>query len=758
MVLRPSQEKILKYEGGKVAVSAVPGSGKTFTLSALAARLIADEFVDPEIDQRILIVTYTNSGVENFKAAIRRRLDEVDLPLLGFDVRTLHSLALEIIRFADAGFSVDGSSFVVIDELQSKDALARAIETWHKNNREHWKTAMEQSGFKSEHQWNRSIRGLAGSFIRTAKNERFRPDEILSRLEETNEQVGRQTLFKILAEIYLQYQNGLNKQAAYDFNDIIWRAVDLVTERDDLQESLVGRWPYVLEDEAQDSIPLQEALLELITGSSGNWVRVGDPNQAIMSTFTAADPLNFNDYLNRPDVSVFTLPNSGRSAPLIFGAANALLKSVLNHHPIFEIRQYAFRYQLIKPTLKSDAQPNPENRDSPIRIKVFRSREDEEIPVVSKMAKDHCRVHPSQTAAILVPTNDIGRLVSQALERIEAPYDDRLRSGGRVRDIAGALWAVLALKAEPLRAVHLVNVYDAFEQLGAHGHDSEQPDQDRFRILLRSISRPEDFILASDDSIKKVMPKGIASEEDLEKLSEFSRKLSGYFQLQPLAIDDLLLAISEELFHDSSLPNQSLRESDIALAYQIVGVIRQWQEANPQWRLPDYADQLSALISGGGSLPNIGPSQEGFEPKPGRITLVTQHGAKGMEWDAVFIIGLDRQWIPDVLDDKLFEQGRKFGIDLSAEIAAQLKLLNEEKSGTYSGRTPFESALIDLICERLRLFYVGITRARQYLYLSRSREVSRYNITEPRESARALGIIHNFLLSRDVRNNMSLET
>ena len=100
-----------------MAVSAVPGSGKTFTLSALAARLIADGFIDPELDQRILIVTYTNSGVENFKAAIRRRLDELDLPMFGFDVRTLHSLALEIIRFADTGLSTDGSTFVVIDEL-----------------------------------------------------------------------------------------------------------------------------------------------------------------------------------------------------------------------------------------------------------------------------------------------------------------------------------------------------------------------------------------------------------------------------------------------------------------------------------------------------------------------------------------------------------------------------------------------------------------------------------------------------------------
>src|SRR5690606_9658241 len=75
--LRPAQADILQYDRGRMAVSAVPGSGKTFTLSLLAAQLIASK-IDPE-RQQILIVTYLNASVDTFKARIRKRLNEMGL-------------------------------------------------------------------------------------------------------------------------------------------------------------------------------------------------------------------------------------------------------------------------------------------------------------------------------------------------------------------------------------------------------------------------------------------------------------------------------------------------------------------------------------------------------------------------------------------------------------------------------------------------------------------------------------------------------
>jgi DNA helicase-2/ATP-dependent DNA helicase PcrA len=129
-------------------------------------------------------------------------------------------------------------------------------------------------------------------------------------------QVFNSPLLHMMTGIYDRYQSILVHQGALDFDDLIWLATDLLKEREDLALVLRQRWPYVLEDEAQDSVPLQEILLSNLTGQNGNWVRVGDPNQAVTSSFTAANPRFFNDFINLPHVDSKPLPNSGRSAPL----------------------------------------------------------------------------------------------------------------------------------------------------------------------------------------------------------------------------------------------------------------------------------------------------------------------------------------------------------------------------------------------------------------------------------------------------------
>src|SRR5512136_1224403 len=91
---RPAQSRILEYNHGKMGISAVPGSGKTHTLSALAARLILSSQIDSE--QEVLVVTLVNSAVENFASRIKEFL-AVPMPF-GYRVRTLHGLAHEIIR------------------------------------------------------------------------------------------------------------------------------------------------------------------------------------------------------------------------------------------------------------------------------------------------------------------------------------------------------------------------------------------------------------------------------------------------------------------------------------------------------------------------------------------------------------------------------------------------------------------------------------------------------------------------------------
>jgi DNA helicase-2/ATP-dependent DNA helicase PcrA len=259
-------------------------------------------------------------------------------------------------------------------------------------------------------------RHTAAAFIREAKNESYRPEAIFAAIragsageqrgeeeaEKTSEgapDVARSPLMYMLAGIYSRYQTALARQGGLDYDDLIWSAADRLEHEPDLVEALRRRWPYVLEDEAQDSVPLQETLLEQLTGPSGNWVRVGDPNQAITSTFTAAHPRFFSRFMDRPDVAARTLPNSGRSAPLIIGAANALLNWTIDNHPVPEVAPTPSAARTSLTTLPGDAQPNHLTAAA-ARIRVYRHREEDELPAVARLAWEYSQEKPDQTLAI----------------------------------------------------------------------------------------------------------------------------------------------------------------------------------------------------------------------------------------------------------------------------------------------------------------------------------------------------------------------
>ena len=780
--LRPAQEEILQYEGGRMAVSAVPGSGKTFTLSLLAAQLIADGHIDAGAGQDVLIVTYLNSSVDAFKASVRRHLLQMDLPLTGFDVRTLHSLGLEIVRTAAGGLGSD-EELIVLDEAQAANFLTRATAGWIDDHPELWRAFLPaEESVRLSTRWRDISERTAAAFIRTAKNERYRPAIVQARLERAWQAIAQEEdppvhvqesaaplqLVRMLNGIYTRYQQILRRQGALDFDDLIWEAADLLETRPDLAASFRQRWPYVLEDEAQDSVPLQEALLSALSGLHGNWVRVGDPNQAITSTFTAAHPRYFNDFIDRPDVVARPLPNSGRSAPRIFEAANTMLHWVMDHHPVPEVREHAFRRQNILPTPPGDAQPNPPDTESNIRIKVYAHREDEELPSVARLAVRYARSRPDHTLAILTPTNDDGFRVAEHLDELDADYDSLLRGGAREREVAAIMQALLSLLADPLNTTALAAAHQALVDLehpaagaidgqagdedeGA-GEDGPSPELKRFHAILRSVHRPEQLLFPeTEEGVAAALPVGVATEDDYLRLQPFLDFLQRIFALRPLPIGDLALALGDELFartagdDEDGYTREYDREYDLSIAYQIASLLSYWRDLHPAWRLPELAKELDDVASGRRSLPTTSASELGFEPEPGRITLATQHKAKGMEWDAVFLVGIDGFWIPSTLDAPFLGVHDFLGGDPTAEATARLGDLMDEEAGLYPGRSATESAHIEVICERLRLLYVGITRARRYLHISRSRATRRYNRDRDAEPTTVLGVLYRYL-------------
>ncbi|MDT8305755.1 MAG: ATP-dependent helicase [Anaerolineae bacterium] len=778
--LRPAQEAVLAYSGGQMAISAVPGSGKTYTLALLAARLIASGQIDVAGGQQVLIVTYLNASVETFRARIRQHLQEAGAPLQGFDVRTLHSLGLEIVRAARG--SDNGDPIAVVDEAQASGYLAQAVSGWIEAHPEAWRAFLpDAAGVQMRARWREITERTAQVFIRTAKNERYPPVAVERALREQastlpdpatiEDQTALDSstpdtnlaLLWMLNGIYGRYQAILARQGALDFDDLIAEAVRLMESQPDLVAVLRQRWPYVLEDEAQDSVPLQEVLLGMLAGAEGNWVRVGDPNQAITSTFTAAHPRYFNAFLGRPGVAERPLPNSGRSAPRIMALANHLIDWASSNHPVAEVRQGAFRRQRIEPTPPGDSQPNPEDFANNIRIKVYEQREEGELPAVGELAYRYVRTHPEQTAAILVPTNRVGYAMAEELDRLDAPYDNLLRGGVREREVASALQGILALLADPLDTRALVLAHEALVELGhpaagAFELETEEgrPTEELARIqtLLRSTHQPERLLFPrTATDVVAALPATVASEEEIARLQPFLALLQKAFALRSLPVDDLTLALADELFAvvqpDGS--NGHSHEFDLSVAYQIANLMRQWRDLEPRWRLPELATQLAEVAAGRRLLPGSGSDETGYEPRAGRISLATQHGAKGLEWDAVFLVGVDGLWIPGSLDAPFLGVHDFLGGDPTAEAAAQLHALMEGDAGLYPGRSATESAHIEVISERLRLLYVGITRARRYLHISRSRRVRRYRREERTEAAEAVGALYRFLHGDDGR-------
>ncbi|MDX1616740.1 MAG: ATP-dependent helicase [Candidatus Promineifilaceae bacterium] len=749
MRLRSAQREILTYRGGRTAISAVPGSGKTFTLALLATELLSDGMLEPARGEEVLIVTYMTASVEAFRSRIRQQLLERELPLRGVDVRTLHSLSLEIIRTASGYATVGNSQLIVADESQQGHYLATAVNGWIEANHSFWQAFLPESADRFKVRWRRITEQTARAFIRAAKNERLRPERILARVQagsaDSPTQSSDYALVQMLAGIYWRYQHILERQGVVDYDDLIWQAAQQMEERADLRQAFAERWPFVLEDEAQDSIPLQEDLLEAVTGPSGNWIRVGDPNQSITSTFTAAHPRHFLAFLRRPNVKTLPLPNSGRSAPLIFEAANRLVEWACNSHPVEEVRERAFRPQTILPTPPGDAQPNPSDHDATFRIRVFRHREEREIPAVAHAATAYVRRYPEQTVAILVPTNEVGYDTVPHLDQLRAPYDDLLRGSGRQRDVAAVVSALLTLIADPLSNQALVDVYVKLHDVEHETVSVSHEMADRLKILLRSIHEPELLLFADRrQQLSRALPTGIASEEEKAALEKLGGFLAQVFALASLPPGDLILSLGDLLFADPA-PNRQSDSASLTVAYQLSHAVRRWLDTQPEWRLPELASQMSSIASGRQSLPGSYSDTAGFQPRPGRITLTTQHGAKGMEWDAVYLLGIDGFWIPDDLQAGFLGVHQFLGGDPAAEAVAQLRLLMYGDAGLYPGRDATESAHIDVISERLRLLYVGITRARRFLQISRSRAVRRYGREYDATPTAALGVLHRYL-------------
>ncbi len=237
------------------------------------------------------------------------------------------------------------------------------------------------------------LESLTLAFIRSAKDHRLTPESLQARLRSAPAPL---LLAEMGLEIYADYQRALAYRGAVDFDDLIRLALDLLESDDEFLERLRYRFPFILEDEAQDSSELQEAILGKLAGEDGNWVRVGDANQAIFETFTTASPELLRRFIGaNPHVD---MDESGRSQPRIIALANHLIDWVMNEHPDLEVRS-ALAMPYIRPAPADDPQQNPPDDRSGIHFVDRRFTPEEEVEAVvnslEQVASRIIRMRPS---------------------------------------------------------------------------------------------------------------------------------------------------------------------------------------------------------------------------------------------------------------------------------------------------------------------------------------------------------------------------
>lgn len=396
--LRPDQEEVAKYRGGYMAVPAVPGAGKTTVLAYLAADLIAEGRHHPG---RILVVTYTNSAVGNFKNRIGQFLEARGLPRTGFEVRTIHSLAVQIIRERPEAIGWT-DTFAVLDEVRRQSLIGSLTDRWIAAHRDTWESLVREDLDQREwalQWWAKETRELMNRLIQSFKARQLSPDEAVSR---TRSLPNREPL-RWAAEVYQEYQRALAREGLVDFDDMMLGAYRLLTEQPDLLERLRQRWTYVFEDEAQDSYRLQEQVLRLLAGPGGNFVRVGDANQAIMGSFTTAEPALFRAFAREPGVEVRPLTMAGRSSREIIDVANELVRWTREDYPDPGCRD-ALEPQFIRPVPPGMGTANPEPGGRRVLFKEYATYE-EEMADIARWAARSVRLYPEATVGVLVPTN-----------------------------------------------------------------------------------------------------------------------------------------------------------------------------------------------------------------------------------------------------------------------------------------------------------------------------------------------------------------
>jgi len=586
---------------------------------------------------RILAITFTN------KAAGEMR-DRVDT-LIGDSAHdvwlsTFHSFCARFLRVEIEHLGTYAKNFVIYDASDTKGLIRECL---------------KELNIDEKH----TAPGAVQSHISDAKN----------RLLDVKAFAAQATDFfaEQVAKVYELYQSKLRANNALDFDDLLMLTVELLSNNEEIRAKYQNKFQYILVDEYQDTNGAQYAITKLLAEGHHNICVVGDADQSIYG-WRGADMRNILNFeRDYPEATVILLEQNYRSTKNILAAANAVIENNLTRK---------------KKELWTD---NPTG--DPITIYEGATEKNEASYIVREVERLHTMFHVKYgDIAVLYRTNAQSRNIEEAFYATGIPYamvgSVRFYDRREIRDIIAYL-RVIYNPRDTLSLLRIINVPK--RGLGQTSLGRMMETAAEYRISL--------FELITDAQLLSTIPKLSAKVKTaLEDFAALIFTFMGQVGTRPLheIVEDMIeesgyaAALEEDKKEDNRDRLENLRE--------FISVAKNFEDGAEEGEngLEDFLAQIS-LIS----------DVDETEQSDGNVTLMTFHAAKGLEFPAVFMAGME---------EGLFPHSRTLLDDMEIE-------------------------------EERRTCYVGITRAQRRLYLTYARQRTIYGRTELSRPSRFLAEI-----------------
>ena len=623
--LNTVQREAVSHGEGPLLVLAGAGSGKTRVLTYRIAHLIGELGVSP---RRILAVTFTNKAAEEMK----RRVVE----LVGADARqawigTFHSVCARMLR-REARWGWWSPSFSIFDDGDQTALIKSCME----------RTSVSTSVFSPK---------AILSAISRAKDKLLTADGYRA--------TGGGYFEECVAKVYAEYEKGLVENNAFDFDDLIMRAVGLLRGTREVLDAYSERFEHILVDEYQDTSHAQYELVNLLSSTHRNICVVGDDDQSIYG-WRGADISNILDFEHdHPDALVLRLEQNYRSTGNILEAAHDV---VSRNERRKEKKLWTERDQGRKVALVRCS--NEYQEADAIRDRV--------VELTAEGARDY------HEFAVLYRTHAQSRVIEDSLRRASVPYDIvggvRFYERAEVKDVL-AYARVVSNPADAVSLSRIINV----------------PPR---KIGDRSIERLKEFTVERGVPLLDALALSAEVEGLPAAATDSAATLAGVLKRATVRaehepVDAVLEGLLEDTGYLEWLRKTHTEESEqrVANVQELVSAASEFVESSGEESLSGFLEQVSLVA-------NIDRWADGANA----VSLMTLHNAKGLEFGIVLIPGVE------------------------------------------DGLLPHESAFLDdeELEEERRLFYVGMTRAKDELHVFSADTRRRAGMLEVRSASRFL--------------------